>query len=41
MTPFWPSLGIGLHETVSDEGVLETARTFPGGLLGPKTEKVP
>ena len=41
MTPFRPLLGIGLHETVNDEGVLETAWTFLGGWLGPKTEKIP
>jgi len=34
MMPFCPFLGIGSQETVIEEGVLETALTFEGGLLG-------
>ena len=34
MMPFCPFPGIGPQETVIEEGVLETALTFEGGLLG-------
>ena len=34
MIPFCPFPGIGPQETVIEEGVLETALTFEGGLLG-------
>ena len=34
MTPFCPFPGIWSQETVIEEGVLETALTFEGGLLG-------
>lgn len=34
MMPFCPFLGIGSQETVIEKGVLETALTFEGGLLG-------
>ena len=34
MMPFCPFVGIGSQEMVIEVGVLETALTFEGGLLG-------